>query len=276
MTAVANNDALLCRSIDALAMAYLDHELAPEEQRELELHLHVCQACEAHVTRERAQLVGLRGMLVAPPASDIFRASLARKLDAEDQQAQQQARRARWQRWMLPGAAMTAAAAALVFFVLNRPVEQDTALAKDAVRQQLRPAPLEVSGPGTTPWLREHFEPTVAPPSFAQATLMGARLTSVAGRDAAQLFYEVRGENGARFALTAFVVQGVGAADLPAGQDVDVNGHRLRVSVSAGYPSIAFIQAGSAYIFVARDLSAEALLDVVTAADLVRRAPAGE
>jgi anti-sigma factor RsiW len=271
-----DNTALLCHSIDTLAMAYLDHELAPEEQRELELHLHACKTCEAHVGNERVQLQGLRSALTAPPVSDLFRAAMMRDLDATDRVAQRQARSASWQRWMLPGAAIAAAAAALLFFFANRPVEQDTALAQDAVRQQLRPAPLEVSGPATTPWLREHFESSVAPPSFARANLIGARLTSVAGRDAAQLFYEVRGEGSARFGLTAFVVQGVTVADLPPGQDVVTTGHRLRVSVAAGYPSVSFVQAGSAYIFVARDLSVEALLDVVTAADLVRRAPAGE
>ncbi len=271
-----DSTALLCHSIDTLAMAYLDHELAPEEQRELELHLHVCKPCETHVSDERAQLQLLRSALAAPPTSDIFRAAMLRSLDAADQTAQRQARTANWQRWMLPGAAIAVAAAALLFFFTNRPIEQDTALAQDAVRQQLRPAPLEVSGPATTPWLREHFESSVAPPSFARANLIGARLTSVAGRDAAQLFYEVRGEGSARFELTAFVVQGVTVSALPPGQDVEINGHRLRVSVAAGYPSVSFVQAGSAYIFVARNLSVDALLDVVTAADLVRRAPAGE
>ncbi|MBP9087694.1 MAG: zf-HC2 domain-containing protein [Kofleriaceae bacterium] len=271
-----DNTALLCHSIDTLAMAYLDHELAPEEQRELELHMHACKACEAHVGSERLQLQGLRSALAAPPASDLFRAAMVRSLDATDQAAQRHARSASWQRWMLPGAAMAVAAAALLFFFANRPVEQDTALAQDAVRQQLRPAPLEVSGPATTPWLREHFESSVAPPSFARATLIGARLTSVAGRDAAQLFYEVRGEGTARFQLTAFVVQGVTGTDLPPGQDVKANRHLLRVSVAAGYPSVSFVEGGAAYIFVARDLSLDALLDVVTAADLVRRAPAGE
>ena len=39
----------LCESIDTLAMAYLDDELASEERRELETHLHDCNACRAEV-----------------------------------------------------------------------------------------------------------------------------------------------------------------------------------------------------------------------------------
>jgi anti-sigma factor RsiW len=272
-------DTLLCQSIDTLAMAFLDHELAPEEQRELEVHLHQCAGCHSHVAAEQAQLMSMRQALAAPAATDMFRAAMSRRLDELEHTATVAARRARWQRWMLPGAAMAAAAAALVFFVANRPVEHDTALAKDAVRQQLRPAPLEVSGPSTMPWLREHFEAGVTPPVFpsARVVLMGARLTSVAGRDAAQLLYEVRGDDGGRFGLTAFVVQGVTSSDLPTGQNVDVGGGVvLRVSIADGTPSVSFVDGGKAYIFVTRELSAQALLEVVTAADLVHRAPAGE
>ncbi len=60
----------LCTSIDTLAMAYLDDELAGEERRELELHLHDCATCRKHVDSESEELGVLRGKLAAPPAPD--------------------------------------------------------------------------------------------------------------------------------------------------------------------------------------------------------------
>src|SRR4051794_14024113 len=106
----------LCSSIDTLSMAFLDDELAGEERRELELHLLECAACRAHVDAERSDLALVRGALVAPPASDLFKKRIARALDAEDAQTQQAERR-RFSRYLLPGGAMMAAAAALVVFV---------------------------------------------------------------------------------------------------------------------------------------------------------------
>ena len=61
----------LCQSIDTLAMAYLDDELAAEERRELELHLVDCGECKHHLDTERAELVMLRGALAPPPAPAI-------------------------------------------------------------------------------------------------------------------------------------------------------------------------------------------------------------
>ena len=55
----------LCDSIDTLAMAYLDDELADAELRDLELHLLDCGACRALVDTERQVMDGLRRQLVA-------------------------------------------------------------------------------------------------------------------------------------------------------------------------------------------------------------------
>ena len=77
----------LCESIDTLAMAYLDDELAGEERHELEAHLTECAACRAHLDGERIDQQLLRRALVAPPAPDLLRAKIGRALDAEDRAA---------------------------------------------------------------------------------------------------------------------------------------------------------------------------------------------
>ncbi|HSR98341.1 MAG TPA: zf-HC2 domain-containing protein, partial [Kofleriaceae bacterium] len=102
----------LCHSIDTLAMAFLDDELAGEERRELELHLLDCASCRQHVESERADISLVRKALVVPPASAMLKARIARALDAEDVEAARRDRR-RWSQWVLPGSAIAAAAAAI-------------------------------------------------------------------------------------------------------------------------------------------------------------------
>src|SRR6185436_19937339 len=94
----------LCNSIDTLAMAFLDDELAAEERRELELHLLDCASCRQHVDGERADI------------SLVRKARIARALDGEDAEAARRERR-RWSQWLLPGTAIAAAAAAILLFV---------------------------------------------------------------------------------------------------------------------------------------------------------------
>src|SRR4051794_28931741 len=130
----------LCESIDTLAMAYLDDELAAEERHELEAHMTECTACRSQLDGERAEHVMLRTALVAPPASDLLRAKIGRALDGEDRAA-----RRRWAQYLLPGSAMLAAAAAIAVFVSVKPVDdhQVGPVARAAVRQQLRQLPMQ-------------------------------------------------------------------------------------------------------------------------------------
>ena len=141
----------LCNSIDTLAMAFLDDELAAEERRELELHLLDCASCRQHVDGERADISLVRKALVAPPASALLKARIARALDGEDAEAARRERR-RWSQWLLPGTAMAAAAAAILLFVgvgAPRP-GSGSAVIGDAARQQTSSFPLEARGVSTT------------------------------------------------------------------------------------------------------------------------------
>src|SRR5262249_2624201 len=106
----------LCHSIDTLAMAFLDDELAAEERRELELHLLDWASCRKEVEGEGADCELVRKAGVAPPASAMLKARISRMLDAEDAEDARRERR-RLSQWLLPGSAMAAAAAAILVFV---------------------------------------------------------------------------------------------------------------------------------------------------------------
>ncbi len=267
----------LCQSIDTLAMAYLDDELVAEEKRELELHLLDCATCRAHVDSERADLELVRKALVAPPAPDLLKARIDRALDREDKETAREVRR-RWSQWILPGSATFAAAAAILMFVFVRPPNpgSGSTVAQEAVHQQSRGMPLEVQGASTGPWLREHFAP-VEPPVFYEPgiELVGARLTSVAGHEAALLKYLVSiGQN--QFTLTAVLIDGLDEGQLSGGQAIKVGDRTLHVHDANGVPAITYVDGhGMGYTFAAERLSPQELLELVVSSDLIGRAQQG-
>lgn len=267
----------LCQSIDTLAMALLDDELVAEERRELEVHLLECASCKQHVDAERAEHELVRAALVAPPAPDLLKARITRALDHEDREAARIVRR-RWSQWLLPGAATIAAAAAIAMFVFVRPPEQAATgtVAREAVRQQTRPKPLEVQGASTGPWLRQHFAP-VEPPRFTEPgiELVGARLTVVAGHEAALLKYLVSmGSN--QFTLTAVLIDNMRRDELAGGQPIKVGDRTLHVHDANGTPAITYVdEHGMGYTFAADRLSPQELLELVVSSDLIGRAQQG-
>lgn len=269
----------LCQSIDTLAMAYLDDELVAEERRELELHLLDCPACKKHVDTERAELQLVRKALAAPPAPDLLKARIGRALDLEDREAAR-AQRRRWSQWILPGSATFAAAAAILMFVFVRPPVASTqagSVAREAVRQQSRSMPMEVQGASTGPWLRQHFRQSVEPPRFTEPgiDLVGARLTSVAGHEAALLKYIISaGDN--QFTLTAVLIDGIREGQLSGGQPIKVGDRTLYVHDANGVPAITYVDRdGMGYTFAAERLTPQELLELVVSSDLIGRAQQG-
>ena len=273
----------LCQSIDTLAMAFLDDELVPEERRELELHLLDCAGCRVHVDSERADLSLVRKALVAPPAPDMVKARIARALDVADREevrAERQRSISVVGRWFLPGAAMLAAAAAIVAFVAVRPAEpsRSGAVAKEVVRQQTRTMPLEVQGAGTGPWLRENFAP-IEPPQFRapqlDIQLLGARLTAVSGHNAAQLRYLVTsGKN--QFTLTAVLIDDLRNDELSGGTPIKFADRTLHVHDANGMPAVTYVdEHHMGYAFASERLTAQELLELVVSSDLIGRAQQG-
>lgn len=265
----------LCSSIDTLSMAYLDDELAPEERRELELHLIDCQTCKQHVEGERTELASLRAALVPPPAPELLKARIARALDAEDVQETRAVRR-RWSQWMLPGSAILAAAAAIAVFVGVKP-SADSRIVTDTVQQQTRSLPIEVRGASTGQWVNDNFAPMEVP-HFDGVQLLGGRLlpNGIAGRDALMLRYLVDvGVN--RVTLTAVVMKDVGGEDLSGGKAFEYKGLVLRLHDANGMPAISYVDPVDhmGYVFASERMNAQELFDTVVSSDLIARAQQG-
>ncbi|HUJ63173.1 MAG TPA: zf-HC2 domain-containing protein [Kofleriaceae bacterium] len=263
----------ICESIDTLAMAYLDDELAGEERRELELHLTECTGCRARFDDERAEHAMIERVLAAPPAPDLLRARIGRALDSEDA-AHDRAARARRSRWVLPGASILAAVAAIAVFVGVRPVhERDPgAVAAEAIHQQMRNLPLEVRGPNTGPWLRANFEPNVEPPQVEEpgTQLVGARLLphGINGHDGAMLAYQIN-LNGSPFVLSVLIVRDVRDDEMADGDAVQVNGRTMHVVQADGQVMVTVVAKHMGYMFMAPELSTNELVWLVGRTTLV-------
>jgi anti-sigma factor RsiW len=261
----------LCESIDTLAMAYLDDELAAEERHELETHLTACGSCRAHLEGERADHALITRALAAPPAPDLVRARIAQALDREGA-AQVRDGRRRWSRWILPGSSMLAAAAALVVFVsgatLTGTSDRASAVASEAVRQAASgPIRLEVQGPGTESWVREHFA-SIEAPRFAEPSVqtLGARGTAINGHDAVMFSFRVDTSAGS-FVLTSAALDNVRPDELDGGEPVQVGNHVLHVIQYNGQFGVTYVDANHhGYIFFAPQVPADELVRLVATA----------
>jgi hypothetical protein len=176
---------------------------------------------------------------------------------------------------VLPGSAIMAAAAALLVFVGvgSKPqVHAVGSVAKDAVRQQTRPLPLEVEGPNTGPWLRQHFAsmdvPKVDQPG---SQLIGARLLpqGINHHDAALLSYQVSLKNHP-FVLSVLVVQDVKPDEMEDGDEVQVGDRTMHVVESEGRNMVTYVDADRlGYMFLAPDVAVNDLVQLVGRTSLV-------
>jgi anti-sigma factor RsiW len=266
----------LCQSIDTLSMAFLDDELASQERRELELHLLDCAVCRLHVEAERAEIAMVRKALVAPPASALLKARVARALDAEDAAVVRRERR-RWTQWALPGSAILAAAAAILVFIGGgAPHPAGSVALTDVAKQQTHALPLEVQGASTGPWLRRNFAP-VEPPQFTGPgiELVGARLlpNGIASRDAALLQYLVT-IGTERVTLTAVVLKDLHDDFLSGGQAYRAGDLELHLHNANGMPAVTYVDPSDnvGYVFASERLTADELIRLVGSTDLIARA----
>jgi anti-sigma factor RsiW len=260
----------VCDSIDTLSMSYLDQELAPEEKRELELHLLECAACRNHVQEERQEVEMLRQRLATPPTPDLVRVKVTRMLDREDAQVRRSMLRERVGRWLLPGTSIAVAAAALLVFAFLRTPQSSSQFGRGLVRQQQEP--MQVTGAATQPWLEQQIAGTVVP-RFDGIELVGGRIAQIDDRAVAQLVYQVGPQ---QFQLEAYLFRARGI-DLEVGRSVQTySGRMLHVSSVDGVPAISYVDENRvAYVFMSRDLSERALLSVVLNSELIDRARGG-
>jgi len=267
--------AIYCSDIETLVHTYLDGELADHDLDEFEDHTSECEACHARVEEEIEFRNDLRRRLAPPRAPGELRGRLMAALDKEDAQAAR-AERSRRFSWVLPGAATLAAAAALLLFVQaqTQSPAAHVPVTYDAVKSHLHQQPIEVQGASAvSPWIKQHFEPTVAPPRFSSSdiSLRGARLSHLRGRDAAQLFYEID-RNHRRNAMQVHILDGANL-DLGGAVKRHIGGRDLWLDKELGYSVVTYKDPsdGMAYVFTS-DMSGKELLDLVVGSDLLLRA----
>jgi mycothiol system anti-sigma-R factor len=263
--------ATLCSTIDTLAMVYLDDELADEERREVELHLHDCPSCAERLSAERKIRGALRAALAPPPAPALLRARIVRGLDQIDRTES----RATWKRLLLPTGAMTAAAAAMVMFVAwpqhaERTATNSGLAGREVVKVQSSKEPLSVAGPTMS-------QPEFQVPGRTGAELRGARLLEMMRVEAAHLPYVVTHANGYKSILNAFIIKNIDEDDLAVGVPVEVGGKLLYATTMDG-PNGTFsvvsytdLRTNRGYIFTSDQLEANTLIDIVVREDLVSR-----
>ncbi len=263
----------VCNSIDTLSMSYLDEELAPEEKRELELHLLDCSSCRDHLHEERQEVELLRQRLAMPGAPDLVRAKVMRLLDKEDAQTSRSLLTERVGRWLLPGASIAAAAAALLVFAFaSTPGDgRDAALPFAKVVSQ-PPATLVVHGEAPTEtWLPTQIAGTVAP-RFDGIDLLGGDTVEMNGRLIAKLVYQVSTTSSRRLQLTGYLFR-VRAGELTSGNPIRCGGHHLRLGHIGDQPVVTYIDENDVgYIFASRDLSEQAVFELVCTSNLLDQA----
>lgn len=256
----------LCDSIETLAMALHDGELAGDELRDVELHLTECAPCREHCEREGAAISGLRRKLAPPPTPELLRARVLRALDTEDKAA-----RRPLSTWFLPGSAALAAVAALaVFVVTSRTPAPDKDVTGIITKTMTHANPLEVQGAATDQWVQRHYDPSVALPTFASARIdqWGARMGNVLDRQAVFLYYRVTTPEGFQrdVRVTIFDAYGIELG----GRREEVNGRDLRVGVHQGHSVVAYRDGRDrAYVFLSTQLAPEELTDLVGTSNLL-------
>jgi anti-sigma factor RsiW len=267
-----------CTDIESLVQTYLDDELAEGESRELELHVGECDGCRRQMVQAARFHERLRQDLAAlapPGAPGELCQRIALALDQEDWRL----RRTRTT-WVLPGAATVAAAAALLLFVVTsvkpttRPAQAQPQVTEAAVLEHIRRPPLEVQGAAVSPWMRQHYSPTVQMPRFegVRTVLRGGRLGQLRGRQAMQLYYDVlHGQRRHEVVVHVFDGRDIDfASGFPEGRPYAIDGNELWVGKLRGYGVVAHRDAkGTAYLFTSEDLSGDRLLEIVARTDML-------
>src|SRR3569833_788304 len=264
----------LCESIDTLAMAYLDDELASEVCRVFVFFFFVCFVCPAEVEGARADQALIQTSLVAPRMTDTMRMRLVKSLVVVVLVSSFALCLRRFSLLALLGAAIAAAAAAILVFVgVNvKPESQSSAIAQAAVHQQTRALPLEVQGPRTSDWVRQYA--AVAPPEVEApggSQLLGARMLpgGINGHDGTLLSYDIT-VGGRHVVLSLLVIQGVCPEEMQDGEEVDAGGRMVHIIQSNSHNAVTITDANHrGYMFMADELPIADLISLVGRTSLV-------
>lgn len=243
--------ATTCALFRRHASVFVDGELDPATQIELEQHAASCASCRDHLAFEHAYRLHVRDALAAPisaPASLRERCLLS--LDREPE-----ATRAPSRRYAMASAAVVLVVGVVALGQNLRHAEDDIAAGlEDIVALHSSRLPADVAVPTKDPeapvaavsrYFRGKVSFPVRPAEFESrdARLVGARLSNVRARRAAALYYEL--SNGRRMTVVV--------TDAPVGDDaaepVQLGNRSLFYRDVRGYPVPVRREAGLTYAF---------------------------
>lgn len=215
-----------CEQARAALHLYLDGELAPLDELELEAHLVGCVGCCAHHDAMRHVVDTVRGAKPLYESSPELRDKLAHLVTSTSQPPRKWSRRLGWP------AAVAASIALLVLLLPTFRRSTFTAYAADAhLRYATGKLPLDVASDQpqvVSSWLQSHLTFHLNVPQYpADAsepkayTLAGARLMQYEGEDIAYLAYTMNSRP------VSLLVSSSAHIVVPAGQDVYRSGNLL-------------------------------------------------
>lgn len=260
--------------------AFVDGELEPSPQLEIERHVAVCEACRREVTATRALKAALRAQADVVQAPDALRARVRVALDDAGGVVP-------WGDRAWAGGFLLAAAAMLVFFgaglwpqtserVAVEPAPlavQPVALLPDVIERHTDPLPTE-SGTerpeDVSNWFRGKLGFRVGPVQFQapEVRFLGARVSQVGRERAAKLYYLV---GNSRVTVVAFeaspAVRRDLARELETSRHTTIAGHDVAYHSVRGYTVPVFEDDGVIYA-VTGDVDQQKLLQLLSSARL--------
>jgi anti-sigma factor RsiW len=174
-----------CHELESLHL-YLDDELLPDEQLEVESHLAGCETCSRRYQVERHNLAVIRQALQAsPPAPQALRARVSAGLARLDRQRHTQ-------RTVVVVAAAAACVAAVVAADARYRAHRAERWVASAVERHVRQHPLEVGArlpQELERWFQDKLPHRVSVPRLKSAIPEGGRLSHVNEREAGYVRY---------------------------------------------------------------------------------------
>lgn len=256
---------MTCEELESSLQPYVDGELDGPEREEIEAHLAECTGCREVVAfsrafRSRVRRAATESSAAKPGAPEALRQSIAAGLTLEARRRRLRALRPSLA-WSVAAAA-TAATLALVirtYFVR----ESANAMVSDAVIWHARDLPLEIRDaqlPNVRSWFQGKVD--IAPaalPSLSNASLVGARISMLRGRQAALLRFA-----GQRQRPVSLFVVDAPSIDLPGARKVV--DRDVLLANQRGYNVAIWQKQGITYSLVS-DLDEGDILQMLKSAD---------
>lgn len=257
-----------CDDFETEIGCFIDGELAPPEQREVENHLNACPACKSHVAEQQKVKSLLRQTMQRPSAPAETAALLSRvrtTLDRDDGRGGWRWRLATVQPFVRAALGIFVPIVAALGLVLGY-VETIEPLITDSIVRHQRNLPLEVTGGPET--VQSWFDGKVpfavpAPTLGPHCSLRGGRISHLGGREAALLQYD---KNGQKISVFVFDAQGMPSAlRLRAPERRIIGNREVFIEDTSGYHVAVFRDRGLGYA-IAGSVDESQLIQMISAA----------